>query len=65
MNSIKFIVAVTIIGLTLAGFISMDSAFKKSFKAAYGIQSLSTTSECLDVENSIITADNVALNLAH
>jgi len=67
MNSIKFIIGIAVIGLTLAGFIVMDPAFKSSLRVTIGVQSqsLSTTPERLNAENSTAAKDNIALNFVH
>jgi hypothetical protein len=65
MNTIKFLVGITVIGLTLAGFIVMDPAFKSTIRMTYAVQSLSTESSRLDIEKNTISTENVTLNLAH
>lgn len=67
MNSIKFLVSVTVIGLTLTGLILMDPSFKSSIRATDYVQNqrVSTSSECSIDANSTTTSNSIALNFVH
>jgi hypothetical protein len=64
MNSIKFLLGMAVIGLTLAGFILMDPAFKNTLRITYEVQSLSTASSRLDIEKNTVSTEHITFNLA-